>query len=289
MMTLTQIHHKAKEEKWAVPHFNFASLSQLKGIIAGATQVKAPILAGASEGERKFMGPAQVVALIRSYREEMGIPIYLNADHSHSVESALEAFEAGFDSIHIDLSKKPFAENLEGTKRVVDYIKSKNPAVEVEAELGYLATDSSKVYDTVIEIPEDSYTKVEQAIEFVEKTGIDRFAPAIGNIHGIAANKPKIKFDLIKQLQEALPKDLTFVLHGGSGIADEDLRKIVEMGFNNVHISTELRVAYTQGLRNALEQNEQDIAPYNYLQKAADAVTEVVIKKLETYHTVNVL
>ena len=288
-MTLTQLHRKAKREKWAVPHFNFASLSQLMGIVSGAEDVKAPILAGVSEGERNFIGISRCVAIIKSYQEELQIPIFLNADHSHSVEKAIQAFEAGFDSVHIDLSKKPFKENLEKTKQVVDYIKSRNPNVEVEGELGYLATDSSKVYKEQVEIPEDSYTNVEQAVEFVEKTGIDRFAPAIGNLHGIAANKPKIHFDLIAKLQQALPKDLTFTLHGGSGISDEDLKKIVEAGFNNVHISTELRVAYANSLRNTLNDDLEEIAPYKYLGKAADAVSEVVKEKLKIYNTVNVI
>lgn len=289
MISLSLLHKKAKEEQWAVPHFNFSSLSQLQGILDAASQMRAPVLAGTSEGERDFIGLTQAVALIKSYRETFDIPIFLNADHSHSFETAKAAFDAGYDSIHIDLSKKPFAENLETTKRVVDYVKSKNSEVQVEGELGYLATDSSKIYKETIEIPEDSYTKVDQAVEFVTKTGIDRFAPAIGNLHGIAANTPKIRFDLIEQLTQALPKNLTFVLHGGSGIADADLSKIVEMGFNNVHISTELRVAYTQGLKDFISKNPDEIAPYKYLKPAAQNQIEVVKHKLALYHTVNVV
>lgn len=288
-MTLTELHHKAKQESWAVPHFNFSSLSQLQGILAGALERRAPVVAGLSEGERDFIGLTQAVDLIQSFRKTYDIPIFLNADHSHSLETAKAAVDAGFDSIHIDMSKKPFEENLSITRQVVEYAKGVNPKIEVEGELGYLATDSSKVYTEAIDIPEDSYTKVDQAIEFVTKTGIDRFAPAIGNIHGIAANKPKIKFDLIEKLTEALPKDLTFVLHGGSGISDEDLGKIVESGFNNVHISTELRVAYTSAIKETMAAHPDDIAPYAYLKPAREAVKNVVADKLSIYHTVNVV
>lgn len=288
-MTLTELHHKAKQNRWAVPHFNFSSLSQLQGILSGALKMRAPVVAGLSEGERDFIGLTQAVDLIQSFRKTYDIPIFLNADHSHSIETAKAAVDAGFDSIHIDMSKKPFEENLSITRQVVEYAKHVNPNIEVEGELGYLATDSSKVYTEAIDIPDDSYTKLDQAIEFVTKTGIDRFAPAIGNIHGIAANKPKIKFDLIEKLTEALPKDLTFVLHGGSGISDEDLGKIVESGFNNVHISTELRVAYTGAIKETLEAHPDDIAPYAYLKPAREAVEKVVADKLSIYHTVNVV
>jgi len=283
-MTLTDLHKKAKQEHWAVPHFNFSSYSQLKGIIKGAREVNSPVLAGTSEGEREFIGLKESVSIIKALKEDYRIPIFLNADHCHSVESAKAAFDAGYDSIHIDLSKKTFDENLKGTKEVVDYVKSKNSEVEVEGELGYLPTDSSKIYDKVIEIPEDSYVKIDKAKLFVEETGIDRFAPAIGNIHGISANKPKIRFDLIESLNRILPTT-TFTLHGGSGIDDNDLKKIVEMGFNNVHVSTELRIAFT----NALRENPTETTPYNYLKIASEAVSKVVVEKLKIYNTVNVI
>lgn len=288
-MTLKELHQKAKAEKWAVPHFNFSSLSQLKGILEGAVSMRAPVLLGTSEGERESIGLKQAVYLVKSYRETYDIPIFLNADHSKSFETAKAACDAGYDSIHIDLSKKTFEENLEETKKIVDYVKSTRPEVEVEGELGYLATESSKIYQEEIEIPEDSYTKVEEALKYVSETGIDRFAPAIGNLHGIAANKPKIRFELIEELTSALPNDLTFVLHGGSGISNEDLKRIVESGFNNVHISTEIRAAYTSSLKDYLEKNPDEISPAKYLEFAKDAVIPIVKDKLEIYNTVNVV
>lgn len=288
-MTLTELHQQAKKEQWAVPHFNFSSLSQLKGILEVAKELRAPVLVGTSEGERDFIGLAQAVALVRSYRETYDIPIFLNADHSKSFETAKAACDAGYDSIHIDVSKKSFEENIAETKRVVEYVKSTRPEVEVEGELGYLATESSKIYTETIEIPEDSYTKVEEAIQYVKETGINRFAPAIGNLHGIAANSPKIRFELIQELTSALPADLTFVLHGGSGISNGDLKQIVELGFNNVHISTEIRDAYTKGLRAYLQKNPEEISPAKYLEAAKQAMTPVVKSKLELYNTVNVV
>ncbi|MEX0877982.1 MAG: class II fructose-bisphosphate aldolase [Candidatus Spechtbacterales bacterium] len=282
METLTEIHKRALKEKWAVGHFNFASLAQLNGILDAARELKAPVVLGTSEGEQKFVGAKQALYLVRSFRETEGIPVFLNADHHKTPDAAIEAFEAGYDSVHADLSKESYKDNIEGVKKVVDYVKSTRPEVEVEGELGYFATESSKIYKEVVEIPEDSYTQPEQAVEFVERTGIDRFAPVIGNLHGIAANKPQIRFELVEKLRAALP-DVTFVLHGGSGISDEDMKKLVDMGFNNIHISTELRVAYTDALRKSLEENPDEVAPYKYLDVARNAVAEVVKQKLEIF------
>lgn len=287
-MTLHELHQKALQEKWAVPHFNFSSLAQLNGIVDAAKKLNAPILVGTSEGERKHVGLKQAVALVRSFREE-GLHIFLNADHTKSVEAAIAAFDAGYDSIHIDLSKLPFDENVEGTKKVVDYVKSKNLEVEVEAELGYLVTDSSKIYNEVIEIPEDSYTKVDEAVKFVEATHVDRFAPAVGNLHGIALNDKVIRFELIEQLKSALPQDLTFTIHGGSGIHDEDIKRMVQMGFNNSHISTELRQAYTTALRRALSDNPDELSPQVYELPARQAAEALAEEKMRLYGTVNVL
>lgn len=282
METLTQLHSRALKEGWAVPHFNFSSLAQLNGIVDALREMRSPALLGTSEGERKFIGMASAVDLIKGLRQE-GRVVFLNADHSYSPGEAIKAVDAGYDSTHIDLSKKSFKENLEGTREVVDYARSKNLDIEVEGELGYLVTDSSKVYKEEVKIPEDSYTKVEEAVEFVARTGVNRFAPAIGNLHGIAANKPVIRFELVEQLRKALPKDLTFVLHGGSGISDQDMKRLVKLGINNIHVSTELRVAYTDALREELEEKPDEVAPYKYLDDARKATAEIVKEKLEIF------
>ncbi|MEX2145189.1 MAG: class II fructose-bisphosphate aldolase [Candidatus Spechtbacterales bacterium] len=285
---LSELHKRALKEGWAVPHFNFSSLSQLNGVLDALKEMRAPAALGTSEGERDFIGLKQAVYLIKSFREAEGVPVFLNADHSRSFETAKNAFDAGYDSIHIDLSREKYEDNIENTKMVVDYVKSNlgSEYVEVEGELGYLATESSKIYKEVVEIPEDSYTNPQQAKEFVERTGVDRFAPAIGNLHGIAANKPKIRFDLVEKLRELLP-DITLVLHGGSGISDEDMRKLVKMGFNNIHISTELRVAYTNALRKELAAKPDELAPYHYMDEAREAVKNKVVEKIMLFNAAN--
>lgn len=269
----------AKKEGWAVPHFNFCTLAQLNGICDALREMKTPALLGTSEGERTFVGMRQARYLIESFREE-GLAVYLNADHCKSLEAAKEAVDAGYDSVHIDLSKESYEKNIKETKELVEYAKAKNPDIHIEGELGYLATDSSKIYEKEIQIPEESYTNPEQAKEFVAETGIDRLAGAVGTIHGIAKNKPKLRFELIESLRSNLPDDVTLVLHGGSGVSDEELQQAARAGCNNIHVSTELRVAYTNALREEFKANPEEVTPYKYLVPPREATAELVRFKI---------
>src|SRR3989338_1903540 len=164
-ITLSEILLKERKNNLAIGHFNVSNLEQLRAIVEEAKKFNAPIMIGLSEGERKFVGLKQAVAMAKSFKEEYSLPIFLNPDHSHSVESAKDAFDAGFDSVHINLSKLSFKENINGAKEVVDYVKSKNPEVSVEGELGYLRGES-RVQKEVIKIKPEDLTKPEEAVEF---------------------------------------------------------------------------------------------------------------------------
>src|SRR3989338_8988978 len=146
MKTLSEILLQARKNNLAIEHFNISNLEQLRAIMEAAKRFNAPVMIGLSEGERKFVGLKQAVAMVKSFKEEYGLPIFLNPDHSHSVESAKDAFDAGFDSVHIDLSKLSFKQNINGAKEVVDYVKSKNPEVSVEGELDYLRGESRVIF-----------------------------------------------------------------------------------------------------------------------------------------------
>ncbi|HEA84548.1 MAG TPA: class II fructose-bisphosphate aldolase, partial [Candidatus Wildermuthbacteria bacterium] len=260
------------------------TLEQLNAIVSAAVYMKGPVLVGTSENESKFVGMLQAVALVKSFQEQ-GIAVFLNADHFRSVEGAKEAVDAGYDSVNIDLSKESFEKNLKGTKEVVEYAKKKK--VNVEGELGYLVTDSSKVYEEEISIPEESYTKVEEAMQFVKESRVDRFSPAIGTIHGIAANAPSLRLDLAKELSKAL--NVSLVLHGGSGVGEDDMKAVIASGFNNIHVSTELRVAYGNKLRETLKAMPDEIAPYKYLKDPREAVMQLVQDKMKLFSAVDVL
>lgn len=248
-----------------------------------AKNFNAPIMIGLSEGERKFVGLRRAVALVKSFKEEYGLPIFLNPDHSHSVESAKAAFDAGFDSVHIDLSKLPLAENIKGTKEVVDYVKSKNPEISVEGELGYLRGES-RIQKEVIEIKSEDLTRPEEAAEFAEKTAVDRFSGAYGNSHGISLNEPALDVERIKAIRKILPEKVTMVLHGGSGIPDEQIKEAINAGISNIHVNTEIRVAYAEALRIFLRENQDEVVPYKILAPAVEAVRKKVEEKLRLFN-----
>ncbi|RJQ32954.1 ketose-bisphosphate aldolase [Candidatus Parcubacteria bacterium] len=283
METLSEILAKARKSNGAVGHFNISNLEQLRAIMEAAKNLNAPVMIGLSEGERKFFGLKQAVALVKSFKEEYGLPVFLNPDHSHSVESAKAAFDAGFDSVHIDLSKLSFAENMKGTKEVVDYIKSRNPEISVEGELGYLPGES-RIQKEAIEIKEEDLTNPEQAAEFAEKTGIDRFSGAYGNIHGISANEPRLDIERIKAIRKILPDNVAMVLHGGSGIPDEQIKEAIKAGIANIHVNTEIRVAYAEALRKFLAENPEETTPYKIMAPVLEAVREKVEEKLRLFN-----
>ncbi len=290
--TLRECIQSVENGKKAIGHFNISNVEMLWGIFHTAKELDLPVIIGVSEGERQFIGVKQCVALVKSIREEYGYPIYLNADHTYSVEKVKEAIDAGFDSVIYDGAKLSFEENIKNTKECVDYAKKVKKEtgreVLVEAELGYIG-QSSKVLD---EIPEGvdlkaGLTTPEMAKEFVEKTGVDLFAPAVGNIHGMmrVGHDPRLEIDLIKQIREACGVPL--VLHGGSGTVDEDFTHAIYAGISVVHISTELRVAYRKALSLALQENPEEVAPYKYAKDSVQAVGKVVGERLKLFNSIN--
>lgn len=286
MKTLKEYLQEAGENKWALPHFNISNFVQLKGIIKACAENKSPVIIGTSEGEADFIGFKTARALLDAAKEETGLPIFLNADHFHSFEKAKEAIDAGYDSVLIDLSREGYKKNLEETKKVVEYAKSRNPEISVEGELGYLVTESSKIYKESFEIPPESLTKPEEALKYANETGVDRFAPAVGNLHGIAANEPKLDFELIKKIRAVLPSNVAMVLHGGSGIPDDQMREAMKLGFNNIHVSTEVRITYTDALRKILAVSPDETTPYKFYKPVVEAVSAKVSEKLELFGSI---
>lgn len=282
MKTLKEILQQASREHWAVPHFNIPNLEMLKAIIEACREKRSPAMIGTSESERGFIGLDQAVALIKSYREEYKMPFFLNADHTKSVEKAKAAIDAGYDSIHIDLSKKTPEDNIRETREVVEYAQSKNPAISVEGEIGYLVTDSSKVYKSAIEVPPESLANPQEAIRFVTETGVNRLALAVGSIHGIALNEPHLHIELIEQIKKMLP-DTALVLHGGSGVPHEQIKKAILAGISNIHISTDLRVAFVDRLRKELEVEKDEYALYKIMAPEIEEVKKVVAFHIDLF------
>lgn len=286
MKNLLQIIKEAENKKTAVGHFNISECVALKGIFKAAQELNLPVIIGVSEGEREFIGTKRAALMVKSLREEFNWPIFLNADHTKSFEKIKEAVEAGFDAVLFDGGKLPLEENIKKTKEVVEYAKSVNPDILVEAELGYLGASSV----ILKEIPKDAaikpedFTKPEQASQFVKETGIDLLAPAVGNIHGMFKDAPNPNLDIerIKALREAT--GIPLVLHGGSGIRDEEFIKAIEAGISIIHINTEIRLAWKKGMEKSLAENPEEIVPYKILATTIEEIRKVVSSRLKLFN-----
>ena len=281
--TLRETIRMAEEKGVAVGHFNISDMEGFWGVIKGAKAAGVPVIIGVSEGERDFVGIPQAVALVKTVRDE-GYPIYLNADHSYSFERVKEAIDAGFDAVIFDGAKLSFEENARITKQCVEYARSVNPEIIVEAELGYIGS-GSKVLDEVPEgVSLENLTTGEESARFVKETGIDLFAPSVGNIHGMLRNapEPRLNIERIKEVRQAAGVPL--VLHGGSGTSDEDFQAAIKAGIGIIHINTEIRVAYHDAVKAYLNENPDETAPYKFMKPAVDAVAAVGEKRMRLFN-----
>jgi fructose-bisphosphate aldolase, class II len=284
--TLREVLTRLEKEGSGLGHFNVADVALLKAVIAAATDTRLPVLVGASEGEREFFGARQLAALVKSLREETSLPIFLNADHTHSLAKAMEAANAGFDCVGIDFSALPFDQNVARTKEAVEAIKTVNPAILAEGEVGNIGT-GSEIHETA-QGDIRTLTTPEEGRQFVDATGVDILAPAVGNMHGMLKSmvqgKAKKHLDLerIGQIKQAAGVFLT--LHGGSGTDDEHFRKAIAAGINIIHINTELRVAWRRSLEESLARDPDEVVPYRILRPVVDSVKEVVSSRLRLFH-----
>ncbi len=272
----------------AIAHFNISNLDQLRAICEVAEELGEPVIIGASEGEREYMGVAMVRQMVDEMKREYNVPIYLNADHTYTFEKVKEVVDAGYDSVIVDGAKLPYEENVALVKQCVEWVKEyeakNNVRVLVEAELGYIGQSSSLNESLPEGVTEENLTKVDQGIDFVTRTGIDMFAPAVGNVHGMLVNapEPRLNINRIKELKNALPHT-PFVLHGASGNTDEDLIGSIDAGISVIHINTEIRKAYTDGVRSFLMAKLKEIAPYKFGKSGQDEMKKVVRAKMELY------
>ena len=288
MKFLKELISEAEKNKIAIGHFNVSETVALKGILQASGGLNLPVIIGVSEGEREFFGVNEIASIVRDLRDKLNYPIFLNADHTHSLEKAREAAEAGFDAILFDAGKLPFEENIKKTKEAVEIIKHINPDILVEGELGYIGS-SSTIFESVPEgaiIKEEDMTTPEQAARFVGETKVDLIGPAVGNIHGMFkdAPNPHLNIERIKQIKEA--SGVPLVLHGGSGITDEDFLLAINAGISIIHINTEIRLAWRKGLDKAISENKDEIVPYKLLESVVEEVKKVVEYKLKLFNKI---
>jgi ketose-bisphosphate aldolase len=285
METLLKILEQADTTGMAVGHFNVSDLVTLKAVFEAARDLRVPVIVGFSEGERQFMGVRQVAAIVKSLREEYDFPIFLNADHTHLLPSAIAAAKAGFDWIVFDVSTLPFEENVRQTKAAVEALKSLRPDILVEGEIGDIGS-GSEIHDAAPDLRK-GLTSPAKAKQFVEETRVDTLAPAVGNMHGmlksmVAGNRKKrLDIERIRAIKAAARIFMT--LHGASGTDENDLKEAMAAGITVVHINTEVRLAWRRGLDAALEKQPNEIVPYKLLPHVVDSVKQVITARLALF------
>ena len=285
MKTLKYYIQKAQKEKFAIGQFNFSDFSQVRGIVQAAQNLKSPIILGTSEGESKFFGFEEAVAIRNILRKKTGLPIFLNLDHGKSFEYLKEAILAGYDMVHFDGSNLNLQDNIKISKELVKFAKWRG--VIVEGEVGRFGTDASKMYAEKFEIKEEDLTKADDAQAYLNKTGVDVLAVNVGTFHGIDTSgvSPNIRLDRLKEIRQKT--STPFVLHGGSGTPEEDIKMAIQLGIVKININTETRLAFSNTLRKTLQTNKDEITPYKYLLSAINAVQFVVEKNIKLFGSEN--
>ena len=267
---------KAKAEKYAVGQFNINNLEFTQAILQAAQAENSPVILGVSEGAGKYMGGFVAVVhmvkgLIESYN--ITVPVAIHLDHGSSFEKCKEAIDAGFTSVMIDASHHSFEENVKITKEVVEYAHAHG--VSVEAELGTVGGEEDGVTGGII------YADPAECKAMVEQTAIDCLAPALGSVHGPYKGEPKLGFAEMEQIGNETGMPL--VLHGGTGIPDEQIQRAISLGTAKINVNTENQIAATKVIREVLNNNQEVYDPRKYLAPAREAIKETVIGKMRVF------
>ena len=280
LVSMKEMLIKAREGHYAVGQFNINNLEWTEAILDEAQALNAPVILGVSEGAAKYMGGWLVVsAMVKAYikSKNITVPVALHVDHGSSFEVVKAAIDAGFSSVMIDASHFPFEENIEITKKVVEYAHARG--VSVEAELGRVGGQEDHV------VAETLYADPEECRILVEKTGIDCLAPALGSVHGPYHGEPKLGFDEMAYINDLLKMPL--VLHGGSGIPDEQLRKAIDRGTAKINVNTESQQAWTAIVREVLEKDKNVYDPRKIIGPGKEGIKNVVRAKCEVFGCIN--
>ena len=280
LVSMKEMLIKAREGHYAVGQFNINNLEWTEAILDEAQALNTPVILGVSEGAAKYMGGWLVVsAMVKAYikSKNITVPVALHVDHGSSFEVVKAAIDAGFSSVMIDASHFPFEENIEITKKVVEYAHARG--VSVEAELGRVGGQEDHV------VAETMYADPEECRILVEKTGIDCLAPALGSVHGPYHGEPKLGFNEMAYINDLLKMPL--VLHGGSGIPDEQLRKAIDRGTAKINVNTESQQAWTAIVREVLEKDKNVYDPRKIIGPGKEGIKNVVRAKCEVFGCIN--
>lgn len=285
MRTLRESLIDARTRSVAVGHFNVSDSNQLNAVAAAARELSLPVMVGVSEGERQWFGVQQVAAMVRAF-QDAGQEIYLNADHTKTLDGIREAIDAGFDEVLFDGSSLAAEENIAHAKEAVALARASGRDVLVEGELGYIGSGST-LLDKIPDGAGLDKTTPELAARFVAETGVDLLAPSVGNIHGMLKDASVFKhLDIERIAGISAAARVPLVLHGGSGTGAGDFRAAIAAGCAVVHINTEIRVAYRQGIESGLLASDE-VNPAKYLVGGTETMKRVVTERLALFAGLN--
>ena len=283
-----QLMERTHQDHFAVGAFNIDDQETLIAVAKAAQKLNSPVLVEVSQGEVDMLGLANVRDMVENYKREYKIEMYINLDHSPSVEAAKAGIDAGFEFIHIDLSQaKKDATDVEiiaATKEVVEYAKKTGALVESEP---HYFGGSSNVHDEAIDYEEikKTFSTPEGSVEFVNATGVDTLAVAIGNLHGKYPVPKQLDLELLQQLRDALQCNLS--LHGGSGTPEHFYVEASKIGISKVNINSDMRFAYRKTLEKVLAENPDEYAVIKLMPEVIEAVQAVVETKIKAFGSEN--
>ncbi len=277
LVSMKEMLKKAKAEGYAVGQFNINNLEFTQAILLASQEESSPVILGVSEGAGRYIGGFKtVVKIVEGLIEDYNItvPVAIHLDHGSSFDKCKEAIDAGFTSVMYDGSHHPFEENVELTKKVVDYAHARG--ISVEAELGTVGGQEDDVIGAGI-----IYADTKESEELVKRTGVDCLAPALGSVHGPYKGEPKLGFKEMEEIGDVTGVPL--VLHGGTGIPTKDIQKAISLGTAKINVNTENQIASAKTVREVLAANPEMYDPRKYLGPARETIKQTVIGKIREF------
>ncbi|HWI55545.1 MAG TPA: class II fructose-1,6-bisphosphate aldolase [Desulfobacteria bacterium] len=276
LVPISDLLNKAEAGGYAVGAFNCNNMEIVQAIIAAAEAEKSPVIMQASQGAIKYAGLEYITGMAKVAAEFASVPVALHIDHGTSFEQVMQCIRSGFSSVMIDGSKLPFEQNVELTNRVVAVAKA--VGVSVEAELGKIGGTEDDIH---VDERDALFTNPNEAREFVERTGVDALAVAIGTAHGQYKGTPELDFARLEKIRSLV--DIPIVLHGSSGVPDDAIQEAIRLGVRKVNIDTNIREAFVQACRDVLNSDPKEIDPRKVLGPAREAATAIIREKIRLF------
>ncbi len=274
LVPMADILNKANEENYAVGGFNINNLEFLQGIIWAAEDMNSPLILQTSEGAIRYIGIDYVMGMVEAAVKNTHIPVALHLDHGSKFDVIMQCIRKGYSSVMFDGSHYPFEENVRLTSKIVEIAHA--VGVSVEAELGKLGGTED---DVSVDEKEATFTNPDEAVEFVERTGVDALAVAIGTAHGVYKGDPELDFERLKTIKDRIK--IPVVLHGASGVPDEDVKRAILLGVNKVNVNTDFQQAFNSKIREIFTADSELYDPRKFCGPGREAIKEKVIEKIK--------